>query len=477
MKNKIFILILICTNLKLNAQDSFPLSEKYLTVADMHHDLSVLRKKLSRYHPDPYRYTSKDSLKLFEEQLKSRIDTSMQQIQFRFFVRQLVQKIGCGHTAESSPMKNKSNIQVSKPILPLDIVINQNKIFVSKILNNDSLIRKGNEILSINGLESDSILKTIRSISFSDGRNTTFKEKTIQRKQFKYFYSFSFGYLNDYQLKIKDDNDSVQFVKVKGIDSRTDTFVYGRKRYSQVLHTQSKCALFRDSVNPEIYIMDINKFQGKKWRKFMRRSFKTLRKNKAEHLVIDLRDNGGGSIMKGINFLRYVVKKPFAIGIDRRINILPLNPELKMSFWQRITPITFLTIPTTLPRHWKLRHYFIGIPKLRNHYKGKIYVLINGGSFSMSAVASSYLKFKSKAVFIGEETGGNMVGCNAMNNSVLVLPKSKIRITIPLYHLYYNTRQNNNGHGIMPDYPVNYETLDMLNNTDLEIRTVRDLVK
>ncbi|MBK9286063.1 MAG: hypothetical protein IPM51_17345 [Sphingobacteriaceae bacterium] len=475
MKNYFLILFYLTNVLISRAQDSISIGDKYLSVADMHDDLQFLRKKLTKYHPDPYKYISKDSLKLFEQQLKSQIDTGLTQTQFRFYVRQFVQKIGCGHTAESSP--NKKNIKVSRPILPIDIIISRNKLFVSKTQLNDSIIQKGNEVISINGIQSDSILKTIRSISFSDGRNTTFKEKTIQRKQFKYFFSFAFGYKSEYNLKIKNTNNQEQELSVKGIDSKTDTFVYGRTRYYNAIHAQAKCVLYKDSVNPNIYVMDINKFQGKKWRKFMRRSFRTLRKEKAEHLVIDLRENGGGSIMKGIYFLRHLVKKPFAIGIDRKINLLPINPELKMSFWQRLTPVMFLAMPTTLPRHWKLRHYFIGIPKLHNRYKGKVYVIINGGSFSMSAVACSYLKYKGNAVFIGEETGGNMVGSNAMNNARLILPKSKIQITIPLYHLYYNTKQKNTGHGIMPDYPVFYGTNDLLNNTDLEIKTVRELVK
>jgi C-terminal processing protease CtpA/Prc len=44
-----------------------------------------------------------------------------------------------------------------------------------------------------------------------------------------------------------------------------------------------------------------------------------------------------------------------------------------------------------------------------NAFKGKIYVMINGGSFSASSLISSNLKLK-RVTFVGEETGGAFNG-------------------------------------------------------------------
>ena len=45
-------------------------------------------------------------------------------------------------------------------------------------------------------------------------------------------------------------------------------------------------------------------------------------------------------------------------------------------------------------------------PPKPNNFKGKVYVLINGGSFSASSIISSNLKSTKRAIFVGEETGG-----------------------------------------------------------------------
>jgi C-terminal processing protease CtpA/Prc len=42
----------------------------------------------------------------------------------------------------------------------------------------------------------------------------------------------------------------------------------------------------------------------------------------------------------------------------------------------------------------------------KNAFKGKVYVMINRGSFSASSVISSNLKGSKRATFVGEETGG-----------------------------------------------------------------------
>lgn len=462
-----FILHSLLFSLSFNAQNKISSEEAKA-------DLAYLHKYFKRFHPDPFKYISRDSLSSLSLRLQNNIRDSITVTQLRLLIRQYLSKIGCGHIGVS-PEKSKVKAP-DKNILPLDVFVSGEKVFLASSLNSDSTIKPGDEILSIDQNNSTIVLNKLMSISFSDGYNTTFKLHTLNKKQFRYFYSFAYGYNDSYDILYRNTKGEERSAILKGIPVSSDTLIE-KKEKKELIFSSNNISLRKDVENNSLFILDIDRFLGKKWRKTLRKSIKHLRKKNATDLIIDLRNNGGGSIIKGINLLSRTMNKPIAIGIDRRPNLLPLNFRLKMGFWQRITPLTFLTIPTKLIRHWKLRHFFIGIPRPFNRYKGNVYVLVNGGSFSMSSICASYLKYKRKAIIIGEETGGNKTGSNAMNSGKLILPNSKANITIPLYHIYYNPTLHNDGKGVEPDHKINYEINDVLNKRDLEMEKVRSLIR
>jgi len=449
-------------------------AQKKISGEEAKTDLAYLHKHFKRFHPDPFKYISRDSLSALSLRLQNNIHDSITITQLRITIRQYLSKIGCGHIGES-PEKNKGKVP-DKNVLPLNVFVSGEKIFLTSCLNSDSTIKPGDEILSINQNHSTIVLDKLMSIAFSDGYNTTFKHHTFNKKQFRYFYSFVYGYKDSYNVYYRNAKGEEKSVILKGIPVSSDTLKEKQEK-KEFIFSSDNISLRNDNEKSSLYILDIDRFKGKKWRRTLRKSVKYLRKKNVNDLVIDLRNNGGGAITKGINLLSRTMKRPIAIGIDRRPNLLPLNFRLKMGFWERITPITFLTIPTKLIRHWKLRHFFIGIPRPVNRYKGNVYVLVNGGSFSMSGICASYLKYKRKAIIIGEETGGNKTGSNAMNTGKLALPHSKINITIPLYHIYYNPTLHNDGKGVEPDHKIQYEINEVLNKRDLEMEKVRSLIK
>ena len=193
--------------------------------------------------------------------------------------------------------------------------------------------------------------------------------------------------------------------------------------------------------------------------------------------MIDLRDNGGGQINLGLNLLSYLINKKIVLPFDKKINTTAFNPKYKMGFGMRVVPIMFALRPPERFKNGRLRHYFMAFPKKRKQFKGQIYVLTNGRSFSMSGVTSTYLKHKSNAIIIGEETGANVAGSNAAISGKIILPNSKVIVHIPLYHLYHDIDVKNKGRGLMPDYPTNYTKKNVLNGEDVDMKKVFELVK
>lgn len=63
----------------------------------------------------------------------------------------------------------------------------------------------------------------------------------------------------------------------------------------------------------------------------------------------------------------------------------------------------------------------------KSAFHGKVFVLINGGSFSASSIITAKLKNDKRATLVGEETGGANDGTVAGFYSYQKLPNSEIR--------------------------------------------------
>ena len=92
--------------------------------------------------------------------------------------------------------------------------------------------------------------------------------------------------------------------------------------------------------------------------------------------------------------------------------------------------------------------------KDENAFGGKLYVMINGGSFSASSIISSNLKGSKRATFVGEETGGAYNGCVAGQMPMIKLPYSKIQMRVGLVAIkpFYSSELD--GRGIFPDKEI-----------------------
>jgi len=66
-------------------------------------------------------------------------------------------------------------------------------------------------------------------------------------------------------------------------------------------------------------------------------------------------------------------------------------------------------------------------------FMGKVFVLIDGGTFSTAADFCAVTHHLKRATFIGEETGGGYYGNNSGMQTVVTLPNSKTQIRVPMY--------------------------------------------
>ena len=477
MRYCLSILFVIIYLSSFSQKKEFDIQKKH-SVKEVLEDIDYTEKYLTKFHPDPYRYISKDSLHSFVAYIKSKVDTPLTEMQVRYCIKRIVVKIGCGHTdAAASKKYAKAIKKINRPVLPLNVfVTDSNKLIVLNNLSSDSTISPGDEIVSIGNRPVKNILKTIYATITTDGYNETCKKQVARYNSFKYYYSFCYGFQLEYIVKIKHQNNSITNHKLSAISTLKDTLILPKMDSLIPIRKTKTCSYSVIHQNKSIAVLDINAFRGMHWRNFFRKSFKDIKQKHIENLVIDLRDNGGGQINLGLIFLSYLIDEKLVLPFDKKINATAFNPKYKMGFSMRAVPIIFALRPPERFKNGRLRHYFIAHPKKRKQFKGQIYVLTNGKSFSMSGVAATYLKYKSNAIIVGEETGANIAGSNAAISGQIILPHSKIKVFIPLYHLYHDIDVKNEGRGLIPDYPTKYTKENIFNGTDVDMKKVLELV-
>jgi hypothetical protein len=116
-------------------------------------------------------------------------------------------------------------------------------------------------------------------------------------------------------------------------------------------------------------------------------------------------------------------------------------------------------------------------PSKKNVFKGQLYVLMNGVTFSSAADLVADLKRTSNAIFIGEESGGVYEGPTGGDNIVVQLPNSKIMVRIsPNIQVGYMYQKHPIGRGVIPTNQVTYSIKDIVDKKDLELDLAKELI-
>jgi len=113
-----------------------------------------------------------------------------------------------------------------------------------------------------------------------------------------------------------------------------------------------------------------------------------------------------------------------------------------------------------------------------NPFRGRVVVLIDGGTFSTAADVAAQLRSAGHAMFVGEETGGGYEGNTSGLNASIVLPNSRLRTKIMMYGYWNAVRKPEvRGRGTMPDHVVARRTADVLAGVDPQLKRALGLLR
>ncbi|KMQ68883.1 peptidase S41 [Chryseobacterium sp. FH2] len=504
MKKYVLILIVLilgsCTSIsKHNEQrTSFVSPEK------LKEDIDFTYSKLKEMHPKLYWYISKKDLDYKFDSLKQTIDKPLTPIQFYFKLQPIIATIREGHLSLRIPRKKYTQKEIKtlerkKPMFSrFEYYIGNDHLYI--IENKDSIqnIKPGTEILSVNDIPVPELMKKYKTLISSDGFNSTFQPYFLKDVFFN-FYTAENGFVDSTTIETLYNGQRKKYTLTRESKSKTEL----KKDKEQEKRDQEKklndYVAFSNSYNRNFKFLDkdstvayikVKSFSREYSNKFYKETFEKIKNAKSSYLVIDVRNNYGGSLDEINNLYSYLAPEPYVLIKPSQVTS-KLTP-LRTNYFRKSKPFeyalksifypsylfgqTFSTYKKDGKVYYKMKADKPTKPN-KNAFNGKVFVLINGGSFSASSIITSKLKNDKRVVLVGEETGGANDGTVAGFYSYQKLPNSKIKLPIGLLLVQPNINFTNTYRGVIPDVTVTESMQDIIEKKDPQLDWIISEIK
>lgn len=452
-------------------------------------DVQILKKNLEMAQPGLYNYTTKEDMDAFFEKLKGSITNDMSSIDFFRLMAPLSSLVKNGHTILVPPSTWEEYVITSAKLLPLNLYFYNDKLYVLHNVSDNAEVVSGSVLKSINGKSAIDYFNYMVDHWFKDGYNKT-RPREIVEEEFRSLYTHFFGASEKYKLEIVNPNGENSLLEVDGIQESEfqkrleinfgEEFVPWWRREPEPLSF---------SINNRTAYLKVTQFNngiksndGKRYSKFIQNAFKKFKEKEITNLVLDLRGNQGGDVKPQLELLSHLIKEPFHLykEVFANLRLLP-NPEyyefniLSKTKFKK----DFVNEKAKGVYPMKDRPGFGSKPQFpsQNLFKGNLYVLIDGWSFSATGEVCGIIKEHRKdVIFIGEETGGNPVTNISGIQTFLTLPHSKNRILICLVSYTTDVSYKNEGHGVIPNHWVRNTVQQEINKEDSVLKFALEMI-
>ena len=448
---------------------------------DAARDVQALERIFFKGHPAPANYHTESEIRARLTEILAFEEDSIPLKKWEIELRETLQLVGCGHTYLNMPPTKKGQTSPKRYALPFRVFSDSTHAWA--LMGSDSaqteILPPGTEILALNNTDIATVLKRIHHHQPADGYNTTFGVRIANKSLlFNYLYLKYFNADSVQTVVWKKENGDTISQSIAGIlpknlyenDNHRDSAV-------QILYQTAKGRqhFYYDPENPDIGVLNIRSFSGGRASRMYKKVVKSLNKQQTPYLVIDVRDNTGGSFGSSINLVRHFAVKPIKMTASRKLFRTwryqsPLQPIRRLGMfmlWDVFNPGRRYIKKGRIIYPLKFKPY-----RKKYHYSGQVFLLTNGMSFSASSQTATYLKATSNAILVGEETGGGAYANNGMQIPVYRLPGSGYRLHVPQVHLDYRLGTDN-GRGVIPAIPTHWTATEISQGRDMDWEAVR----
>ncbi len=455
--------------------------------AALQKDYTLLRNILETKHAALYWYTPKDSMDMYFDKYFRAIPDSMNEQQFAWqILAPLVQKIHCGHTSVSFSKEYVKWVQGKKfPSFPLFFKVwNDTMAVIGNLHSKDSIFKRGILVTAINGVPNQTIISKMFDYLPQDGYETNNNYIRLSAN-FPYFHRAIFGLSKTYKVDYIDSWGKNKtaivplFAPVRDTTQKDSLVKRERAPTRPKVNRLLQYRSFEIDSSGKFATMTLNGFTKGHLRRFFRRSFREMRHKNIPHLVIDLRNNGGGRVGLSTLLTKYVSRQPFKVAdtlytVSR--SLAPYTKYIKGKIFNNIEMLFISSKRKDGFYHLGLLERKLYMPKQNLGYNGNVYVLTNGPTFSAAALFCNAIKGQQGIKLIGENTGGGWYGNSGIMIPDITLPNTHMRVRLPLFRLIQYNHTTAKGTGIPPDIYIGTSYDALLKGRDKKMDVVKYMI-
>ncbi len=459
-------------------------AKKYSPAA-LQSDYKLFREILEDAHPSLYWYTPKDSMDFFFAKGSEMLQDSLTEPKFRAALAYVIAKIKCGHTSVRASKAASRYNSLRDSSFPLFVKIWPDTAVVTMNLNRrDSDVSRGVILKSIENRPMDFVVDSLFTYLSADGNNTTHKYQTLSNgSNFRSMYAVVFGVNSQTKVTYIDSTERLKTSSITLFKPAPDSL---RSFNMPKLSRSQRKKLQRESVRNlkvdstlNTAFMEVNSFtKGNGLRKFFRRSFRSLQNDDIANLVVDMRGNGGGSVVLSNLLTKYIANKPFKIADS----LYAIKRSSRYGKYQEHRLINWLFLVFFTRKKSDHNYHFAFFenkyfkPKRKHHFSGTTYILTGGNTFSAASLFTKSLIKQDDVIVVGEETGGGAYGNTAWLIPDVTLPNTGVRFRLPLFRMIID-KDAQKGRGVMPEVEVLPTVNSIRSGVDFKMEKVKEMIR
>lgn len=434
---------------------SAPYQAKMVAPEDAKADIALLRRGLETIHPGLYRYTSKAEIDAAFAKLESAASTPISELALHRKISLMLATIHCDHTKAEMSDALETYRNANPTHLAFRFKLIEGRMIVYSNDGQPGAPSAGSEVTAINGMAVPGLLTRLGKAVAYDGdtdQSITTKlehDSDLMGDDFNEYYPSFFGFPESWRIEWKPigarDARSANLTPIRfnrWVQLNAPDGEYQNEFYKSVTwHMAGKAARlkidtfvnYRNPVQPTAFLGGF---------------FKAMKDAGTEHLILDLRNNGGGSDDVPIALGRYLSNAPFVFSKPVRLKAIRYGDLLDQieSWGDRDSlfnpPVNNFTQTADGwfekkpdPNASELDDDVSTIehlPAKADRFSGKLTVLTGSRNGSGATLAIAQLKERGGASLVGEDTSGSGQGPTAGQIFLLTLPKSGLKVRIPV---------------------------------------------
>jgi hypothetical protein len=389
-------------------------------------DVDFLYKQIITINPDPFINCSRYEIDSLNKSIKGSIKDSMTAMQYYRLVRPLISAFNDGHLSIFPDKDFAKFKEYGGKLFPFEVVIDNGRIFIKGNSQKNNIALRGSQIISINNVSDDKLIKTL--LAFFSGDSYPYKLKTVE-ENFAIGLWRAFGFKDSFQLVL--GNGKKLIVQGVIIPTKQPNEQASLKLISAV---KGRVALL---TIPSLVFDSKKGFDG-----FLDSSFTVISRLKINRLIIDIRNNGGGSTLLARDVFNYITNTPYSVSREE-------------TAFENGTFVRSVDTTLTLPVH------------LKNKFSGKTFLLMNSGTYSSAHMMANTFKYYKMGITVGDSS------CERMRISgevtKIILPASKLVMYCPS-SVFVLPSASDQRSRLIPDHIVPLTFKDRINGYDKQLQ-------